>query len=89
MPPCVWTAAAGFRCVARFVPGAGQQLAGAAGDFSAGLAHQGPEPPGLGAEPVLVPAQPVVVGLKLSYLLGQRLQRCHDVLARLVRQLLR
>ncbi len=73
----------------RLFPGAGQQLAGLPGDCPAGLAHQGPDALDLGAEPVIVPAQPVVVCLKLSYLLGERLQRCHDVLARLVRQLLR
>ena len=89
MPSSAGTTVAGFRCVALSVPGAGQQLAGAAGDFCAGLAHEGPEPLGLGAQPVIVPAQPVVVCLKLSYLMGQRLQRCHDVLARLVCQLRR
>ncbi len=57
------------------------------GDFSVGLAHESPEALGLGAQPVIVPAQPVVVCLKLSYLMGQRPQRCHDVLARLVCQL--
>jgi hypothetical protein len=65
------------------VPGAGQQLAGVPGDCPADLAHEGPEALDLGAEPVIVPAQPVGIGLKLSYLLGQRLKRCHDVLARL------
>ena len=87
MPSGVWTTVAGFRCAGLSVPGAGQQVAGAAGDLSAGLADEGPEALGLGAQPVIVPAQPVVVGLKLSYLLGQRLQRRRDVLARLVRQL--
>jgi hypothetical protein len=74
MPSSVWTAAAGFRCVALSVPGAGQQVAGAAGDVSASLAHDGPEALGRGAQPGIVPAQPVVVCLELSYLMGQRLQ---------------
>jgi hypothetical protein len=33
----------------------------------------------------IVFAQPVAAGLKLRYLLGEGLQRCHDILARLVR----
>jgi hypothetical protein len=39
----------------------GQQLVGPAGDFPAGLAHQGPDALDLGAQPVVVHAQPVVV----------------------------
>jgi hypothetical protein len=74
---------------AALVPGAGQQLAGLLGDRAAGLPHQGPDPRDLGAEPVIVLAQPVVVSLKLRYLPGERLQRCRDVLARLVRRRLR
>ena len=58
------------------------------GDCPADLAHQGPDALHLGAQPVIVPAQPVVVCLKLSYLMGERLQRGHDVLARLVCQFL-
>ena len=57
------------------VLGAGQQLAGLLGDRFADLAHQGPNPRDLGVEPVIVVAQPVVVGLKLRYVLGERLQR--------------
>ena len=71
---------------AALVPGAGQQLAGLLGDRAADLPHQGPDPRDLGAEPVIVLAQPVVVSLKLRYLPGERLQRCHDVLAWLVRR---
>jgi hypothetical protein len=74
---------------AALVPGAGQQLAGLLGDRAADLPHQGPDPRDLGAELVIVLAQPVVVSLKLRYLLGERLQRCRDVLARLVRRRLR
>jgi hypothetical protein len=73
--------ALGFRCVTLLVSGAGQQFAGVPGDFSAGPAHEGPEPLDLRAQPVIVPAQPVVVCLKPNYLLGERLKRGHDVLA--------
>ena len=68
--------------IGHLVPRAGQQLAGLLGDRVPHLAHEGPDPLDLGAEPVVVFAQPVIVSLQLLYLLGERLQRCHHVLAR-------
>ncbi len=43
------------------VPGAGQHLTDLAGDLGTNRLHLAPEALGLGAQPVVVPAQPVII----------------------------